>query len=241
MKRVPRCFVCCVIFWGFAAVAAEPEYYSRFISQVGTNHSGALYSWGTGEEFRAPTLVDTNNTRPQLTRSKLSELTLKPQVAVAGVSLGMAMEEVIAIWGKPRAVGLYNHDAPILRYWGSRYWADSYAAANILFHPRTNSVMAIWLMFPRYRADGLPWLSPKVDECLRVLGEPVGRNYIPDPFDGSKQVPKHWYCRMIYKQPPLLLYFADGQLMALEVNPMAKGVAPEGKGSDDYSIGFCLE
>ena len=45
----------------------------------------------------------------------------------------------------------------------------------------------------------------------------------------------------VYRQPPLVLYFADGRLMALEVNPQAKGVAPEGQGSDDYSIGFCLE
>jgi hypothetical protein len=48
---------------------------------------------------------------------------------------------------------------------------------------------------------------------------------------------------MIYKttQPPMILYFADGKLMGMELNPRAMGVAPDGKGSDDYSIPFCLE
>ena len=114
-----------------------------------------------------------------------------------------------------------------------------YATADILFHPGSNSVMAIWVVF--WREHGKPFLSPNVDECLRVLGEPSGRNYIPNPFESRKEPPKHWYCQMAYKPAPLVLYFADGQLMALEVNPKAKGIAPEGEGSDDYSIGFCLQ
>jgi hypothetical protein len=38
----------------------------------------------------------------------------------------------------------------------------------------------------------------------------------------------------------LVLYFGEGRLMGLEVNPRAKGVAREGQGSDEYSIPFCL-
>jgi hypothetical protein len=80
-----------------------------------------------------------------------------------------------------------------------------------------------------------------VEECLTAFGEPTLRNYIPEPLEPREKPPKHWYCRMVYKQPQVVLYFADGQLMALEVNPHAKGVAPEGQGSDDYSIPFCLD
>ena len=71
--------------------------------------------------------------------------------------------------------------------------------------------------------------------------EPTLRNYTPEPFEPRKRPPKHWYCRMVYRERAMVLYFGDGRLMALEVNPGAKGVAPEGQGSDENSIPFCLE
>ena len=186
-----------------------------------------------------PSLIDTNNTAPKFTPSKLTELVLRPQLAIAGVKLGMTMEQVVATWGRPRWVTQYFNRTPVLRYSDSVEAWDSYARTSVFFRPGSNSVMVIWVVFDWPR--GKPWLSPKVDECFRVLGEPAARGYVPDPLKPPKQPPKHWYCRMVYKLPPLVLYFADGQLMALEVNPEAKGVAPEGKGSDDYSIPFCLE
>ena len=241
MKRALQYSAVCLCLWRFSSFGAAEDFYSLFLSQVGTNYNGAVYSmyFWPGEEVRAPLLTDTNNTAPKLTKSKLSELTLRPQVAVAGVRLGMTMDQVVSAWGKPRAVSLYHNGAPRLSYRDSTYPGQPYATADVLFHPGTNSVMAIWVVF--WREQAKPFLAPKVDECLRVLGEPAARNYIPEPLEPRKEPPKHWYCRMVYKQPPLVLYFADGQLMALEVNPRAKGVAPEGKGSDDYSIGFCLE
>jgi hypothetical protein len=214
------------------------DYYSRFLRQAGTNYSGALWSGGTGVELDAPLLIDTNNTAPRLTKSKLAELTLRPQLTIAGIRLGMTMEQLVSTWGKPRAVGLYNHGAPILSYEDSIELAQTYARANVLFSPGSNSVIAIWFTFTWI--EGEPRLSPNVEECLRVLGEPVARNIVPEPLEPRKEPPKHWYCRMVYKQPPLVLYFGDGQLMGLELNPQAKGVATEGEGSDDYSIGFCL-
>lgn len=240
MKHALQYFAVCVLSC-FSTAAIGDGFYSRLLSIVGTNYSGALYRGGPGEEVRAQFLIDTNNTAPRLTKSKLSDLTPGPQFAVAGIRLGMTMEQVIGAWGKARAVSLYNHGAPRLTYEDSIYPDAPYVVADVFFHPKTNSVMAIWLTFPRYRWDGKPTASPKVDECVRVLGEPTARNFIPNPFEPRKQPPKHWYCRMVYKQPPVLLYFADGELMGLEVNPDANGVAPAGRGSDDYSISFCLE
>src|SRR5262249_53170010 len=118
-------------------------------------------------------------------------------------------------------------------------YGNDYASTDVLFRPGSNSVIAIWVTFSWYHDR--PRLSPKVDECLRVLGEPAARNYIPNPLDPPKQPPKHWYCRMVYKKPPFVLYFGEGQVMAVEVNPGAKDVASGGEGSDDSSIGFCLE
>jgi hypothetical protein len=218
----------------FSSCAASDGYYKLFLSQGGTNEIHETFLYG-GDEV--PLLTDTNNTAPKLTKSKLSELTPSPQLAVAGVQLGMNMDQVVAAWGKPREVSLY-HGAPRLIYRDSHEAYDEYASTYVFFSPGSNSVMAVWVVFWR---NDKPRLSPKVDECLRVLGEPVARNYIPDPFEPRKTPPKHWYCRMVYKQPPLVLYFADGQLMAYELNPRAKGVAPEGQGTDDFSVSFCLE
>ena len=225
------------IFWLWLSVfsghAASDGYYKLFLSLGPTNETSMPYG---GEEV--PLVTDTNNIAPKLTKSKLSELTVGPQPAVAGVQLGMKMDQVVAAWGKPREVSVY-HGAPRLLYQDSHDAYDVYAHTYVFFSPGSNSVMAVWVFFSNNA--GQPRLSPKVQECLRVLGEPVARNYIPDPFEPRKTPPKHWYCRMVYKQPPLLLYFADGRLMAYELNPRAKGVAPEGQGTDDFSVSFCLE
>jgi hypothetical protein len=239
MKRAFQCSAAVVLLGYFGNCFGAEDYYARFLSLGGTNYSGALYSGGGGEPLESPLLVDKTNTAPKFTKSKLSELTLRPQVALAGVRLGMSMEQVVGAWGKPRIAGLYNHGAPILSYVDSLEYGDAYAKAHVLFRPGSNSVMAIWINFTWIQ--GKPRVSPSVEECLRILGEPAVRNYIPEPLEPRQKPPKHWYCRMVYREPPLVLYFADGRLMALEVNPQAKGVAPEGKGSDDYSIGFCLE
>jgi hypothetical protein len=147
------------------------------------------------------------------------------------------MDKVTSVWGKPRAVSRYNNGAPRLSYRDALHAFDKYATTDVLFDPATNSAIAIWVVFWNY--SGKPFLSPNVEECIRVLGEPIARDYIPDPLDPPQKPPKHWYCRMLYKDLSLVLYFANGQLMALEVNPHAKGIARD-EGSDDYSIQFCL-
>jgi hypothetical protein len=241
MRHAFQYFAACVCLCCFSSFAAAEDFYSQFLSQVGTNYSGADYSvyFWPGEEVHAPLLTDTNNTAPKLTKSKLSDLGLRPILAIAGINLGMTMDQVVSVWGKPRAVSLYHNGARRLSYRDSIYPDQPYATADVLFHPGSNSVMAIWVVF--WKEHGKPLLSPTVDECLRALGEPLARNYIPEPLEPRQEPPKHWYCRMVYKQPPLVLYFSDGRLMALEANPRSKGVAPENEGTDDYSIGFCLE
>jgi hypothetical protein len=226
-----------VFVLGFARVSASEPYYSKFLSEIRADDiSYRVNYWPTPEVHNAA-LIDTNNTAPKFTRSNLAELTIKPKVAVAGIELGMTMDKVVSLWGKPRAVSRYNNGAPRLSYRDAIHSFDEYASADVLFDPGTNSVIAIWVVFWNY--SGKPFLSPKVDECIRVLGEPTSRDYIPDPLDPPQKPPNHWYCRMLYKDTALVLYFANGQLMALEVNPQAKGVAQD-EGSDDYSIRFCL-
>jgi len=238
MTRVLQISISCLFISSLSDCLGADDYYSLFLSRVSSRAVHEEYLPFAGEEV--PSLTDTSNTSPKFTRSKLTELALQPQLTLAGVHLGMTMDEVVKTWGKPRRVSVYGKGAPMLLYQDCLDDSkDRYASANVLFNPASNKVMTIWITFWQHRNK--PLASPRVEECLRVLGEPIERNFVPDPLEEHKQPPKHWYCRMVYKQPPLVLYFAGGQLMALEVNAEAKGVAPEGKGSDDYSIKFCLE
>src|ERR1700720_4083606 len=109
MKRALQFSAAVFLLGSFGNCFGAEDYYARFLSLGGTNYSGALYSGGRGEPLESPLLVDTTNTAPKFTKSKLSELRLRPQVAIAGVRLGATMEQVVAAWGKPRTVGLYNH------------------------------------------------------------------------------------------------------------------------------------
>jgi hypothetical protein len=168
---------------------------------------------------------------------------MRPQVEVAGVHLGMPREQVLSIWGTPHKTeagyGFGTGSHVRLSYSDADESSREPTTAHVFFDKATNAVVAMWVVwFGWYEKQSL---APKAEECLKLLGEPTLRNYIPDPLEPRKNPPKHWYCRMIYRQLSTVLYFGDGRLIGLEVNPRAKGVAPEGQGTDELSIPFCLE
>jgi hypothetical protein len=192
-------------------------------------------------EITAPVVIETNTitARPVF---DLNRVIIKPQVEIGRIHIGMSREEVIGAWGSPRkAEAGYGTSRENVRlsYAGADQSSRRKTVVQVSFDDNTNAVAAIWLnCFDWYDKHSL---APKAEECHRILGEPTLRNYIPEPLEPQKQPPKHWYCRMVYKERAMVLYFGDGRLMGLEVNPRAKGVAGEGQGSDGYSIPFCLE
>ena len=80
-----------------------------------------------------------------------------------------------------------------------------------------NAVTNIWVSFPS--VGGSTSLRPRVEECLRLFGEPATRSISPDPLLAHKEPPEHWRCRMVYEAPQtkLILYFEDGELFSLEM------------------------
>jgi hypothetical protein len=78
---------------GSAALAGE--YYRQFASSVGTNKDTYI----SLDEY--PSLVDTNNTGVKLASASLNLQRLKKRGEVSGVRLGMTMDQVVSLWGKP--------------------------------------------------------------------------------------------------------------------------------------------
>ena len=236
MKRFARSSALAVLFAAMNSFGVEEVGSRDFLAGNGTNAQWC-------REISAPVvIVGTMSNADSAT--KFGQVRVRPQVEVAGARLGMSREQVLKIWGVPRhARNSYEAGAgrasTRLSYGASEAPKWGAPIAHVIFHSETNAVAAMWLDFRDwYEKESL---APKAEECLLALGEPTLRNYIPQPLDPPKQPPKHWYCRMVYRQFAMVLYFGDGRLIALEVNPKAKGVAAEGLGSDEYSIPFCLE
>src|SRR5690349_19993557 len=96
----PRKFTEAVAFAGLllncvTSSAADLDFYAKFRTLLTTN------DWGARGITNA-TLVDTNNTRPDLTNSVLSLETLRTEVLVGGIRLGMTMRYVVDRRGKPK-------------------------------------------------------------------------------------------------------------------------------------------
>jgi hypothetical protein len=235
MKRLLSYCGLCVL--SLNSIAAESEPSRRLLGDAATNN---LWS----REIDAPVLL-TNATASKPSARAVNHVIIRPIVEVAGIRLGMSKDQVLAAWGKPEsAENLYmmwnGRDSASLSY-PSASTNQPKVQVDVVFDASSGAAAAVWLLFPISDEKTYPW--PTASECLAAFGEPATRNYIPEPLDPPKPPPKHWYCRMVYRttEPATVLYFCNGKLMGLEVNPQAKGALPKGGGSDDNSIPFsCL-
>jgi hypothetical protein len=235
MKRLLSYCALCLLSIGNAA---ESDLSRRLFGDAATNN---LWS----REIDAPVLFQTNAIAPKPGATALSQLLLRPIVQVAGVRLGMSKDQVLAAWGKPESAENFymmwsGRDSASLSY-PNVTTNQPKVQVCVIFGASSGTVAAVWLLFPVSDEKDYPW--PTASECLATFGEPAIRNYIPEPLNPPKPAPRHWYCRMVYRttNPAMVLYFCNGKLMGLEVNPEAKGALPKGAGSDDNSIPFsCL-
>jgi hypothetical protein len=132
----------------------------------------------------APQLIDTNNTAAKVSNGVLDLKTVRARGEVAGVRLGMTMEEVAGSWGKPSHIWSKCGGGPLF----------SYQDANVIFDPSSNSVMRVRIhKLPRL-GGGLSTAS-SVDQFIAVLGEPAAR----------KEQPKREQTDLIYESPTLTL------------------------------------
>jgi len=77
------------------ADAADFAFYKSFTTLVDTNQSKL-------ESVRDPVLVDTNNTSPKLANIVFSVEQIRNEGRAGPLRLGMSMDEVIALFGKPK-------------------------------------------------------------------------------------------------------------------------------------------
>jgi hypothetical protein len=111
-QNVPKSFALSLLVLAFSCLltfAGEDQYYRQFLSLVDTN---SPYPQGG----RIPLLTDTNNSASKVTGT-LNLVRLKEQDGIAGIHLGMTMEQVAAKWGKP--LWLYSrcfHGMPTMAY-----------------------------------------------------------------------------------------------------------------------------
>ena len=98
----------CVLLLGLMtldAVGAELGFHDRFM-EASRVHQGFLSD---------PSLVETNNFGSVLTNAPISYSGFSTRGELAGIRLGMTMDEVVAAWGRPR-------QAVARCYVGPRFW-----------------------------------------------------------------------------------------------------------------------
>ncbi len=134
-------------------LAGDPTYYHKFSAET----SGKP----TPFYITSAPLVDTNNCFP----AGPKPVALEPGV-IAGARLGMSMDEVVSLWGKPMAAGLSCTGRPTFSY--GDLWLDF--QENQVYSVTLN----LWKPFTPQFAGGLVPLSRK-EEWIRLLGEPTSQ------------------------------------------------------------------
>jgi hypothetical protein len=164
MKIVRQYAVLMVVFFCVRVLAADGDFYRLFQSAV-TNSYLPLQRQSL--RMDSPLLVDTNNTGYKLTNVLLHLERLRANGEPSGIRLGMKMEDVVARWGKPLWIdpqcGGYPHFA--------------YSEAHVYFEPATNSVRAFHADLAELARTLPTW--PTVEDCLRKVGKPSQRIYLP--------------------------------------------------------------
>jgi hypothetical protein len=145
-----------VALLSFTALATAGEYYDRFLATGITNNDPRIR--------RIPALVDTNNTGLKLTNLIETLKHSRGRGALAGIRLGMTMEEVAATFGKPPF--LFPSCA------GGRRLC--YTDLSVIFDPTNNAAIRILIEeFPHSRDAPSPALT--VGECIGIFGQPTSR------------------------------------------------------------------
>jgi hypothetical protein len=159
-----------VLLGALSLLAGEQRFYQQFLSFTASNPE----SW----EVNSPLLVDTNNRGYKLPGVLTNLAKLKTTASLAGVRPGMDMDEVVAKWGKPPEMWAKGFEGPRL----------CYKEVTVFFDASGKAVKSIFTQsLPDLERTLL--VTPKIEECLRALGQP---NFRDDTPSGSQ-------CWLIYE------------------------------------------
>jgi len=190
------------------SAAAADSFGRAVLKELGTNSL-------PGRMINVPGLLDATNANPKLNASKLDGINARPQVEIAGAHLGMTIDQLVALWGKPRSIWVYCDGGLALAYGD-----DMYSGIQVVVAPATCTITNVLLTLPRSRQGAS---RARVEECLSLFGEPTLRQISPDPFHPPQvpgaRSPDRYDCRMVYESAAATttLWFVGGELYSLEV------------------------
>lgn len=136
--------------------AADGGFHREFTALLPTNSPNIL-------PITSPALVDTNNTTAKIPDASVDLVAMKESGEIAGVKLGMTMDDAVARWGKPKwAWTRCVHGLPTFIY----------ADASLAFDH--NCLETVTLLTTTRLPHGLSrWSS--VNDFVRALGQPTSR------------------------------------------------------------------
>jgi hypothetical protein len=178
-------------------LSADQELYRTFSSIVSSNG-------GKNNPITSPFLIDTNNLAPKLTNLVVNLMDAKASGRLGNIGLGMTMEQVVGIWGKPRAIWP--------RCFGGVLF--SYKDVSVIFESGSNSVLSFLSTFssPSHHFTGGLSASSTIPDFVRVLGNPSAQYN-----KGASSLPRE---ELVYVTPAatLRLGFADDTLWNLRLD-----------------------
>ena len=215
-----------LVLWYFASPASGGSFCHELADEIRTNPPPY-------EIVEAPHLLDTNNVAPKLTGSKLAQIRLRPAVEVAGIRVGMKVDDVVARWGKPRTICLGptycllagTNPASCVHL---SYSDDSRCTAQVVSEIGGDRVITIRLGFPILGTNGLPRTG--MADCVRALGEPTRRSTWPVPRPAEAKTPSRYDSYLLYEKPLVAvgMFFWGEDLSGVDLSQRVS-VVGEGK------------
>src|ERR1043166_4921897 len=157
-----RSFSLAVLLCGLGLPAFGSDFYQQLLSMLDTNQHTQPFVAFRGF-VTLPGLADTNNTGIKVTNAAIDLVTLKQSGEISRVRLGMTMQDVVDVWGKPKA-GWSRCLHGLVTFF--------YNDVSLGFEGNRLETIGFWPL-PRL-AGGLSRAS-QVDDFIRVLGAPTSR------------------------------------------------------------------
>jgi hypothetical protein len=154
MKRLQHILAIPVVVVASSCLAADDSYYRDFLAA----------SKGKPPPFQvmSANLVDTNNCSPTVRQRPFS---VAPGM-LGGLRLGMSMDDVVSVWGKPLGIGCCISNRPSFAFEDAHVRFDGNQVAEVGLY-----VARPWT--PQF-SGGLVPISPRA-EWTRFLGQPSGQ------------------------------------------------------------------
>jgi hypothetical protein len=240
MSNYLRFVATCLLLCHFDCFAADEGFSRqllaesrRLLTKVGTNGP-------VDESIRAPYLLATDNLAPKLKGPKLDAIKLLPQVEIAGLRIGMKIDEVVALWGRPRRINIgptYCLLAGTNPESCTHLCFSNESDCQLEVISETGGDRVITIRLGLTILEDKSSSRPGIEECIRALGEPTARSTWPVPPPVEAKTPSRYDSFLRYETPEVTLglFFWGGNLSGVDAN--RRDNAPDRRNSRNDSRG----